>query len=82
MLWLFLTCKYTKHKIVEFRNLTNSFAMFKLWRSVAFETETCKNGSVDFIIGSDIDVHCIYYKEYWIPHCILGSDGVSIWSCC
>ena len=50
--------------------------MLKVSRPVAFETETRKNGSRDSITGSDIDVHCIYYREYWFPHCMFASDGV------
>jgi len=53
------------------------FATFKVSRPVAFETETRKYGSRDSITGSDINAHCIYYREYWFPHCMLGSDGGS-----
>jgi len=53
------------------------FATFKVSRPVAFETETRKYGSQDSITGSDVDVLCIYYREYWFPHCMLGRDRVS-----
>jgi len=33
--------------------------------------------SRDSITGLGIDVYCIYYREYWFPHCMLGSDGDS-----
>jgi len=53
--------------------LLNYFAILNVLRPVPFETkwdpetfksETCKNGSQDSITGSDIDVYCIYYREY------------------
>jgi len=46
-------------------------------RPDTFETETRKNGSQDSTTGSDIDVYCICYREYYFSHCMLGSDGVS-----
>jgi len=78
MFWLFLTCKCNKQKSLNLRILLNYFfATFKVSRPVAFKTATRKYGSRDSITGSDIDVHCIYYREYWFPHCMLSSDGVS-----
>ena len=83
----FLPANKTNKKSLNFRNFTNYFfAIFKVWRPVAFktetrpetfETETRKNGSRHSITGSNIYVHCIYYREYCFSYCMLGSDRIS-----
>jgi len=83
--WLFPTCfgcflpanATNKNRWILEILLNYFFATFKVVRPVAFETQTRKYGSRDSITGSDINAHCIYYREYCFPHCMLGSDGVS-----
>ena len=78
MFWLFLTCKSNKQKSFNFRNFTKLFLCnIQSLETVAFETKTRKYGFRDSITGSDINAHCIYYREYWFPHRMFGSDGVS-----
>ena len=85
----YLQIQQTKKRWILEISLNYFFAIFKVSRPVTFETETRpetfqteprKNGSRHSITGSDIDVHCIYYREYWFPHCMFGNGGLAIWS--
>ena len=74
---MFLTCKYNKQKIIELQYSKSRDLFETETRPETFKTKTRKNGSRDSITGLDIDVHSMYYREYWFPYCVLGSDEVS-----
>jgi len=82
----YLHIQQTKKRWILEILLIYFFAIFKVSRPVTFETETRpetfeteprKNGSWHSITSS---VHCIYHREYCLPYCMLGSDGLEIWS--